>query len=746
MRQVIGGLLMGDLRGMSSMVSEGKSGSLFYWSHDGRYVVKTIAADERGALKDMLHAYKGYVSSHPNTLITKYLGLFDLRVPNTKGHSAKVYHLVIMANVFNTSLSVDERFDLKGSTHGRTVGADLRGTPGLVHKDNDFQEMGRSIALPAHLAEMLKMQIQQDASFLAGHGIIDYSLLLGIHHASVPARPLTPNDGASPRTPVMDAANMRRARAGRMGGMGVRSQSAPLGKGRAARASAAVPQPARPAEEIGADLKRARRDVWVAKQEAALRSKYEQLVAPPPTSPAASRTRAVSSGESSVASTDQSSKPPMGRRSSDASSIGSESSTPASPSVPVSVAIDPGVDDWASVAEDEEGEAAARSTSTTSSSTTASRSVLQPVTSADLRESESRQVQIMKQLETDPDNEALLRQLQEVHHEMVTTVSRESGRSLDSTGSQQPAPQPEPEPEPEPQICDNLTWEEFVEFAFEHSSHRAAATAPAAKESAKESAFDARFVTSASFKEPEDATAEAIAELQPRTMMRKETRHSMFARHQGGMAGTSQPDGVRADEVLFVGIIDTLVPFKMRKKAEHKLKSVVFHGKNFSVIPPDSFRDRFVTANCDIISELPSDHSSPPPAAPPAPAPVRIVFSVSAADGRKFEGLRANTIDTVASVKAQLYRQEGIEEGRLGHNGELLQDEQSLAECGVADGAELELHQLRSGQMVAPTPPVVDVEAATLLRSEASREAVAPSTSAGAAKGLSQLMSNMARD
>ena len=87
MRQVIGGLLMGDLRGMSSMVSEGKSGSLFYWSHDGRYVVKTIAADERGALKDMLHAYKGYVSSHPNTLITKYLGLFDLRVPNTKGHS-----------------------------------------------------------------------------------------------------------------------------------------------------------------------------------------------------------------------------------------------------------------------------------------------------------------------------------------------------------------------------------------------------------------------------------------------------------------------------------------------------------------------------------------------------------------------------------------------------------------------------------------------------------------------------------
>ena len=65
-------------------------------------------------------------------------------------------------------------------------------------------------------------------------------------------------------------------------------------------------------------------------------------------------------------------------------------------------------------------ETAARSTST---STAASRSsTLQPVTSADLRRSESKQVEIMKRLETDPDNEELLRQLQEVHHEMVTTV------------------------------------------------------------------------------------------------------------------------------------------------------------------------------------------------------------------------------------------------------------------------------------------------------------------------------------
>eukprot|EP01043_Picozoa_sp_COSAG02_P020904 COSAG02_NODE_1045_length_15004_cov_13.824220_3_plen_1075_part_00 len=181
-RQVIGGLLMGDLRGLSELVSEGKSGSLFFWSHNGRFMVKTISSDERDSLRDMLRPYKSFVASHPNTLLTKYLGLYDLAVPNanTDGSTA-TYHLVVMANVFNTNLQIEERFDLKGSTHQRTVGPSMRGTPGLVHKDLDFKEMRRHIAVSSDaLAEQLRNQIRQDVSFLASQGVIDYSLLLGI--------------------------------------------------------------------------------------------------------------------------------------------------------------------------------------------------------------------------------------------------------------------------------------------------------------------------------------------------------------------------------------------------------------------------------------------------------------------------------------------------------------------------------------------------------------------------------------
>ena len=92
-RQVLTGLLMGDLRGMSEMISEGKSGQLFYWSHDGKYMVKTISADERDAMRGMLRAYQLHVAMYPSTLLVRYLGLYDLRVALQGGVSSRLTFL-----------------------------------------------------------------------------------------------------------------------------------------------------------------------------------------------------------------------------------------------------------------------------------------------------------------------------------------------------------------------------------------------------------------------------------------------------------------------------------------------------------------------------------------------------------------------------------------------------------------------------------------------------------------------------
>ena len=56
-RQVFGCLLMGDLGGLSEMVSEGKSGSFFYFSVDNKMMIKTISHAEKKALRRMLPRY-----------------------------------------------------------------------------------------------------------------------------------------------------------------------------------------------------------------------------------------------------------------------------------------------------------------------------------------------------------------------------------------------------------------------------------------------------------------------------------------------------------------------------------------------------------------------------------------------------------------------------------------------------------------------------------------------------------------
>ena len=58
-------------------------------------------------------------------MVEGWAGQFELE------HDKHRYHLVVLANVFNTTLAIHERFDLKGSWYKRTLGR-LRGTPGLV--------------------------------------------------------------------------------------------------------------------------------------------------------------------------------------------------------------------------------------------------------------------------------------------------------------------------------------------------------------------------------------------------------------------------------------------------------------------------------------------------------------------------------------------------------------------------------------------------------------------------------------
>eukprot|EP00753_Platysulcus_tardus_P018111 PLAT6720.1.p1 GENE.PLAT6720.1~~PLAT6720.1.p1 ORF type:complete len:725 (+),score=331.91 PLAT6720.1:15-2189(+) len=164
------------IRSMSSLsvpkFSEGASGAFFVFTKDQRFAVKTMSKDECIFLREMAGRYLAYMSKHPNTLITKYFGL----------HSIKMYrqriYFVVMENVFppKEKLTIHERYDLKGSWISRN--ADRSKGDNVVLKDGD---LNLRLQINPELSRRLGREMRSDVDFLSSNGIMDYSLLLGVH-------------------------------------------------------------------------------------------------------------------------------------------------------------------------------------------------------------------------------------------------------------------------------------------------------------------------------------------------------------------------------------------------------------------------------------------------------------------------------------------------------------------------------------------------------------------------------------
>ncbi|GFY89345.1 phosphatidylinositol-4-phosphate 5-kinase family protein [Actinidia rufa] len=158
--------------GLRELSSPGKSGSIFYISHDDRFFIKTLRRSELKILLKMLPRYYDHVKEHENTLITKFFGLH--RITLTGGRKVR---FVVMGNMFCTELCIHRRFDLKGSTHGRITNQDLIDESTTL-KDLDLQY---EFHMDKLVRESLFKQLNLDCTFLESQQIIDYSLLMGLH-------------------------------------------------------------------------------------------------------------------------------------------------------------------------------------------------------------------------------------------------------------------------------------------------------------------------------------------------------------------------------------------------------------------------------------------------------------------------------------------------------------------------------------------------------------------------------------
>lgn len=153
-------------------MSNAKSGQFFFYSHDGRYMIKTLTSEESLFFRQILPSYYRHVLNHPHTFLTHFYGMYRVEIPDL----AIRLHFVVMKSVFNTEREIHKIWDLKGSTQGRRA---KRGD--TVHKDLDFVDEGRKLYLGSRVKTVFMDQLTQDATFLSRLGIMDYSLLLGVH-------------------------------------------------------------------------------------------------------------------------------------------------------------------------------------------------------------------------------------------------------------------------------------------------------------------------------------------------------------------------------------------------------------------------------------------------------------------------------------------------------------------------------------------------------------------------------------
>ncbi|KAL6649625.1 hypothetical protein ACP70R_013849 [Stipagrostis hirtigluma subsp. patula] len=162
---------------LRELASPGKSGSCFFITQDDRFMIKTVRKAEVKVLIRMLRSYYEHVRLYKSTLLTRFYGTHCIK----QAGCPKV-RFIIMGNFCCSEYKIHRRFDLKGSSHGRTIDkAEQKIDETTTLKDLDLDYAFR---LQRFWYEELMKQIRMDCTFLETQGIMDYSLLLGVHFRS----------------------------------------------------------------------------------------------------------------------------------------------------------------------------------------------------------------------------------------------------------------------------------------------------------------------------------------------------------------------------------------------------------------------------------------------------------------------------------------------------------------------------------------------------------------------------------
>mmetsp|Transcript_134115 Transcript_134115/g.388229 ORF Transcript_134115/g.388229 Transcript_134115/m.388229 type:complete len:776 (-) Transcript_134115:117-2444(-) len=180
---------------LKESVSEGASGSFFYrvlprsgQGSEKRYIIKQVSNEERLVLLRRLPAYMDHVRSRHGRSLIQYFGCHSVSL--RWACSGKV-HFVVMRDFLPVRTWLT--FDLKGAVMNRRAlqenllyGQQARQDPRArsawgTLRDWEWMDTAMICDISDTDKEKLAEMITADVAFLGQQGLIDYSLLVGIH-------------------------------------------------------------------------------------------------------------------------------------------------------------------------------------------------------------------------------------------------------------------------------------------------------------------------------------------------------------------------------------------------------------------------------------------------------------------------------------------------------------------------------------------------------------------------------------
>ena len=165
----------------------GRSGSFFFFSHDHKFIIKTMTKGELDLFLEMLPRLSEHHKKTPRSLLSKIFGVFTVKMK-----AVDPVHIMMMENTMRLKDPDQLKyvFDLKGSRVDRKVKGVTK--PSTTLKDINFlmaTEAYKGFTEQTFINKrILRAAVRADVEFLRSEGLMDYSLLLAIETMRKPPK------------------------------------------------------------------------------------------------------------------------------------------------------------------------------------------------------------------------------------------------------------------------------------------------------------------------------------------------------------------------------------------------------------------------------------------------------------------------------------------------------------------------------------------------------------------------------